>query len=408
MPNTNLTTAGNYFWGGANTATPFEMEMYGQSGQGSSGPMGQTNSTQTAYNQSAQDGSQGNSSGVSILNPNIGMTGTGNQANQSSSPNSVGGLLQQGLGSIAKNSGTFNNVTSTVNQAGADYLGMASNTGVQTGSDIADAASGIMQGPGEGSLLDAGTAATNGITGGATLSGMLGGAGMGAAIGEFNPLVKNKTGGEVGGAVGGAIGNAIGMSFDVPIIGGIVGSAIGSTVGGMFGAGKSTTASEFSGALTDNTGNIGNISFGSEGGDTSTAKNVSNSVQQMTQVLAKNGINLQGINLHGGLNTKQAGGGFIDFGNAKATPDQMAANRITFDASDPNSINQAVTQLGNSILKMQGYNTTMNNYTTAIPGLQGSSMLVNGGEPTVQANNNPNGAKTFADFLTQFRQSTGQ
>lgn len=310
-----------------------------------------------------------------------------NSSQGTSFSNPADSLLNAGSSLATKgfnNSSIIGGVQNTVDQFGASNLGMSTN-----GAPIGD-----IIGPTQG---------------GVSLSGALGAAGIGATIGAINPFAKNKTGSEVGGAAGSLAGEFIGDSLGVPILGKFVGGAIGSALGGMFGPGKSTVASEFSGSLSDKSGNLNNLSFASEGGNTDLAKGVSSQVQSVTSLLAKHGIDTSGIQVHGGSNTKQAGGGFIDFGDGKASPAQMAANRITFNANDPNSINQAVTQFGNSVLKMKGLNTTMQDYTSIIPGQPGSSNLAdyfsgNIGTPMVQTNRGPSGVKTFQDFLTRYRQ----
>lgn len=355
-------------------------------------PLGAT--TQSNSNTPIQSSLNGDSTSVPLLSPTTGLSQPGSQSSgQSSTANplqsNISSAAQSAL-KLAANSGAGSGVIGSVNAWGAENLGLGSG----------------MQGP----TLSGATADIGQLDTGMTLSGAIGGAVSGFGVGAANPFVdpNHRTGSEVGGTVGGVVGEAIGDSFGVPVIGNMVGSFIGSEIGGLFGGGKQTSANEFSGTM-DNTGNFGKTAvFGQDKGTpqgAQVAQNVSQSATNLGATLSKNGINTAGIAIHGGINTKQAGGGFIDY-----TIPGGQSQRITFNAGDPNGLNVAINQVGDAILKANGISKTMDNLSGGqnVPNLKGTN-LMNGGEPVVPTNTAGAGQlNSFLSFVNQFRQTQAQ
>lgn len=314
---------------------------------------------------------------------------------QPQSQSNIGGTLNtasNAVSTVNNASKLVNNISalkSGVNQFGSDYLGLASG-GIPQGAEIASSL-----GPAEGNLF---TAADIGSASGMTLSGALGWAGIGATVGSFNPLAKNKTGGQIGGAIGAVAGDAIGGP-----IGGAIGSFLGSTIGGMLGPQHpATKADEFTGFM-DATGSFGkNLGFADKNGyagGQSAARQVSMQAQMLGKTLAQHGIDTNGLKIRGGVNTQQAGGGFIDFGTGDQSDAQL--QRIKFDPANPSSMRDAIQQVGNAILKMKGSSLTMDAFSQ---GNQPGSNLINGGMPMIKRNHSPNQYKSFVDYTNAFRQ----
>lgn len=215
-------------------------------------------------------------------------------------------------------------------------------------------------------------------------------------------------GASIGGTVGGIAGSAIGGP-----IGGAVGSFLGNFVGGLFGGGQGTQAAEFSSGLTA-TGQLSNLTFGndkSNSGEQKFTQGFSNSVSQTLGVLGSQGVDLSKLQLHGGYNTVQAGGGFIDVGLQGQDPSKLT--RIKFNSGDGSSVATALNQLGDTALSLLGNSKKYADYVATAPQQSGNSTGISSPNDAVNAAfaNAPTvGARApakqtqFSQFVDSFKQ----
>lgn len=187
-------------------------------------------------------------------------------------------------------------------------------------------------------------------------------------------------GSSIGGTVGGIAGSAIGGP-----VGGAVGSFLGNFVGGLFGGGKGTEAAEFSSSLTS-TGQLSNLTFGNKNDSSDEQKftqGFSNSVSRTLGVLGSQGVDLSQLQLHGGINTKQAGGGFIDIGLQGTDPTKLT--RIKFNTADGASVATALQQLGDTSLSLLGNSKRYADYVATAPKQSGNAIGITSPNDSVNA-----------------------
>lgn len=216
----------------------------------------------------------------------------------------IPGLGGGGFPSIGSFSG-FGGIGGTIDAWGASNLGLGS---------------GSFVGPMQGGA---------GLTG-ASLTGILGAGGLGAAFGSMNLFGGKQTGSTIGGGIGAAGGMLVGGP-----LGAMIGGALGSFVGGLFGAGEGVGASEFSGSTTANGFNIGAI--GTKGAGPEAAQSIAGAVGNLVQALSLvPGMNLGGIGVSGGYNSRrEGGGGFLN----------VAGRSFSFDPASESSVENVMKRL---------------------------------------------------------------
>lgn len=190
---------------------------------------------------------------------------------------------------------------------------------------------------------------TSALVGGTSAGGLLGGAGIGGLVGTFNPLVKNKTGGQVGGAVGGAIGMGVGGP-----IGSVVGSFIGSTLGGMVGKKPPKPGASFE-AILDKDYNYTNPSLLAKHMGTEGPQAVSQEMSPYLKNLQSMGIKVP-ENTSVGTYFEQNGNGVLFYRSEGERTADTKANKINYNPNDPADKARAYRELTSQLAKQGGAN----------------------------------------------------
>lgn len=337
-------------------------------------------------------------------------------ANPSATTPQTGGINPiSTVSTIANNYGTVSNAITGSNPASSAFTGQALggstvfNDGANTTANISyqspfsGAANSLENGTFTGTNaastgLAQGEAGASGASNGLSLTGGL--ADAGASLGG-NMLANavfgsnRGAGASIGGTVGGIAGSAIGGP-----IGGAVGSFLGNFVGGLFSGGQGTQAAEFSSTVGAN-GQLANLTFGNDKSNSAEQKftqGLTQSVSQTLGVLGSQGVDLSKLQLHGGYNSVQAGGAFIDVGLQGQDPTKLT--RIKFDSSDATSTTNALGQLGQTALGLLGDNSKT--YAQYAQAYQASTQNANATNPSngvvAGSNTNPNNSEVTAAF----------
>ncbi|OGO14143.1 MAG: hypothetical protein A2Y53_05650 [Chloroflexi bacterium RBG_16_47_49] len=128
---------------------------------------------------------------------------------------------------------------------------------------------------------------------------------------------------------------------------------------------QGTKASEFTGTTTGAGFTFG---VGSKRADTEFASGLGKALNGITKALTELDIDVSGLKIRGGFNTKQAGGGFFDLGLAGQTDAEVAKNRILFNAKDEEEMSSALAKI---TLKIAQMGTTINeDIITALQNVQ--------------------------------------
>jgi len=186
-----------------------------------------------------------------------------------------------------------------------------------------------------------------GLLGGTSATGALAGAGIGGLVGTFNPLVKNKTGGQVGGAVGGAIGMSVGGP-----IGSAVGGFIGSTLGGLVGGGKPHPGASYEAILDDKYDYTQPSTLAKHMG--------TEGVTQISQEMSPYLKNLQymGIKIPAetsvGTYIESSGNGVLFYRNKDERNADTKTNKITYDPNNNADRARAYNELSMQLAKQGG------------------------------------------------------
>lgn len=188
-----------------------------------------------------------------------------------------------------------------------------------------------------------------GVTAGTTLAQYGAGAGIGGLVGTFNPLVKNKTGGQVGGAAGGAVGMAVGGP-----IGAGIGSFIGSTLGGLVGKKPPKPGASFE-AVLDKDYNYTSPSLLAKHMGTEGPQAVSQEMSPYLKNLQSMGIKVP-ENTSVGTYFEQNGNGVLFYRNEGERTADTKANKINYNPNAPADKARAYRELSAQLAKQGGAN----------------------------------------------------
>lgn len=191
--------------------------------------------------------------------------------------------------------------------------------------------------------------AGSGLLGGTSATGLLAGAGIGGLVGTFNPLVKNKTGGQVGGAAGGAVGMAVGGP-----IGAGIGSFIGSTLGGLVGKKPPKPGASFE-AVLDKDYNYTSPSLLAKHMGTEGPQAVSQEMSPYLKNLQSMGIKVP-ENTSVGTYFEQNGNGVLFYRSEGERTADTKANKINYNPNDPADKARAYRELSAQLAKQGGAN----------------------------------------------------
>lgn len=267
----------------------------------------------------------------------------------------LSGAAQQIGTSAVKSSGIFDGITTAINNFGGS-LGFASQIGGAAES----------YGPSAAGAAEAfGPAAQGNVAGAlgtsATLSSILGSAGIGYfAGGLLNSFIG---GNQQNGSIGGSLGAAAGTFFGGPI-GGVIGGTIGSVVGGLFGPGKPTTASQFSGSHVGADGTITGTMYGSKGASDETATNMNKAFGNLTSAAStKLGVQFNpSYYINGGFNSLHSPTGESKPGFLVIVKPDGTGDFFGFDPKDSKSVTTAYYDTISKLASYSGYTDTQKLY----------------------------------------------
>lgn len=313
---------------------------------------------------------------ISWLGTNANSTYVSPQGGTTPGGSKLGSDISQGFGLVKSAVG---NVSSAVNQFGANNLGYAGPSGAPlSGGSIGPTANGYASSGAQGPTNTFGDGSFTNALGGQAFGsggflGSLGSSGLdtiGNGLANFgagwlgHTLGDSVFGGGGYSSVGSTIGGAIGSIWGP--LGTIAGSFIGDGLGSLFGGGKPHPASEFAGGAIGANGATSGASYGSKHMGEDNAKSIENGASSFLQQQSKKyGVTYaDGFQLSGGYDPGVFGGP----GGAYIISDvngRIPDTKFQFDPNDPKSVKAAQLQAFNLLATQSGYDP--NNLTQVNP-----------------------------------------